>query len=111
MNVNKNSIDEWLNSDYLSQVRESFSKDERHPGCSECWKKEDVGFISMRHRTAREYEILKIDTEQKQIKNVEIALGNLCNLKCLMCNEQDSSSFLAENKQLGINLVEQKDIA
>ena len=40
---------------------------------------------------------------------VEIQLGNLCNLTCLMCNENSSSAILSENIKLGINKVKQKN--
>jgi molybdenum cofactor biosynthesis enzyme MoaA len=64
----------------------------------------------MRQRVTKEYTILGIDTAKPSIKNAEINLGNLCNLKCLMCQEQESSSILAENVRLGINILNQQDL-
>jgi molybdenum cofactor biosynthesis enzyme MoaA len=111
MNINKDNADSWLNSSYLSEVQQSFLSDTRHPGCHHCWSRENQGFPSLRQKTELEYKILKVNTEQKEITNVEINLGNLCNLKCLMCNESDSSAILAENIQLGINKNQQKDLS
>jgi molybdenum cofactor biosynthesis enzyme MoaA len=65
----------------------------------------------MRQQVTNEYKILKV-TEPIALDypiNIEIQLGNLCNLKCLMCHETDSSAILQENQQLGINLTDQKD--
>jgi sulfatase maturation enzyme AslB (radical SAM superfamily) len=65
----------------------------------------------MRQQLLNEYKILKI-TQPISFEypiNIEIQLGNLCNLKCLMCSEKDSSAILQENQQLGINQSEQKD--
>lgn len=110
MNINTNTVEQWRDSEYMTEVRRSFLADQRHPGCNACWTKEDQGFVSLRQRTAREYEILKIDLDKMSVNNIEVDLTNLCNLKCLMCNEDNSSSILAENIQLGINVVDQKSI-
>lgn len=100
----------WLDSDYVQHVRNSFVNGDRHEGCSRCWQREDQGFDSLRLRSAREYSILP-DRHDQPIKNIEIMIGNLCNLRCLMCNEQDSSAILAENIRLEVNQIQQSDLA
>ena len=45
---------------------------------------------------------LKVENLEKPLY-AEIHVSNLCNLKCLTCNERDSSMFHAENKILGIS--------
>lgn len=107
MNINHQAAVQWRNSEYVQQVRQSFLDDQRHPGCKRCWDLEDQGFTSLRQRTAQEYEILKVDVAQSQLTNLEVDMTNLCNLKCLMCNEHGSSAILAENQQLGINKISQ----
>ncbi len=109
VNINEHDHDHWAQSDYVKEVRESFSKDQRHPGCKSCWKQEDMGFESLRQRVASEYEILCKSTD-RVLKNIEIDLGNLCNLRCLMCHEAESSAILAENVKLGINKITQADL-
>lgn len=109
LNINHHDHDDWFKSDYLQEVRDSFKKNQRHPGCRQCWEREDAGFPSLRQRTEKEYRILGIDTSVPMIKNVEVDLGNLCNLKCLMCNENNSSAILAENTRLNINKKTQND--
>lgn len=109
MNINTTTVEEWRESDYMNQVQQSFLQDQRHPGCATCWHTEDQGFTSLRQRIAKEFEILKVDVDQKFLNHVEIDLTNLCNLKCLMCNESESSALLAENIQLGINKHSQQD--
>jgi molybdenum cofactor biosynthesis enzyme MoaA len=110
-NINNVSHDQWLQSDYLQEVKQTFQNDERHPGCHVCWKYEDNGYASMRNRTQKEYEILGIDINNPSLLTVEVDLGNVCNLKCLICGENNSSSLLYENKQLGLNKHEQSDFA
>jgi molybdenum cofactor biosynthesis enzyme MoaA len=108
-NINYFSHDDWVESEYLNKVRDSFINDQRHPGCQHCWQGEDAGFVSYRQRIEKEYRILGVDTNNPSIKNVEVDLGNLCNLKCLMCFETESSAILAENTRLKINQHNQSD--
>lgn len=110
VNINQHDHGHWQNSDYVQGVRNSFLLDQRHPGCALCWQAEDSGFDSLRTRCAKEYTLLPRDA-RRAVKNVEINLGNLCNLRCLMCSESDSSAILAENRKLGINKLTQKDLA
>lgn len=110
LNIKTSSPDDWTGSQYVQEVQHYFLQDQRHPGCSSCWDHEDQNFASMRQRVIKEYTILGIDTANPSIKNAEINLGNLCNLKCLMCQEQESSSILAENVRLGINILNQQDL-
>lgn len=111
LNINQHSFADWQNSAYLDEVRKSFEQDQQHPGCHMCWKHEAQNIPSQRQRTAKEYQILGVDTQTRNVTNVELDVGNLCNLKCLMCDEYNSSAILAENRRLGINVLEQRDIA
>ncbi len=110
VNINRTDVDTWLSGPYVQEVRGMFLADQRPPGCAACWTQEDIGAASMRTRSAREYEILGVDTAHPRVENLEIDLGNLCNLKCLMCSEKNSSALLAENRKLGINKIEQQDM-
>ena len=109
VNINDHDHDYWRRSAYFQAVRDIVSLDQRHPGCEQCWNREDKGFDSLRLRINKEFSILP-NRPDRPIKNVEINFGNLCNLRCLMCNEVDSSAILAENKRLGLNIIEQQDI-
>lgn len=109
ININTHNYTHWLDSDYVQDVRKSFLSDNRHPNCARCWKREDQGFDSLRTRSHKEYTMLP-DRADRMIKNIEINLGNLCNLRCLMCNENNSSAILSENLKLGINKITQADM-
>lgn len=110
LNLRDADPDVWLKSGYLEEVQNSFRENQKHPGCHQCWNDEDSGFGSMRTRTEKEYKIFGINPKNPTIVNAEIQLGNLCNLTCLMCNEYESSAILAENRKLGINKIQQRDI-
>jgi hypothetical protein len=104
-------LEQWKNSTYFQEVKNNFIQGKKHPGCENCWQIESLGQQSYRQMVSNDYKFFKIDTGFDKLVNVEINLSNLCNLKCLMCNEKSSSAILAENQKLGINLHEQKDFA
>lgn len=110
LNIKTSDPDTWTKSQYVQEVQQYFLQDKRHPGCESCWGHDDHDMTSLRQRVMKEYTILGIDTQNPSIKYAEINLGNLCNLKCLMCNENESSAILAENVRLGINVSNQQDL-
>ena len=110
-NINHVSLDEWLQNPYLEDVKSAFAQDQPHPGCHSCWQKEFAGAQSLRQLQANEYKIIGAKPQQSKLLNVEAAVGNLCNLSCVMCNEHNSSAILAENRQLGIAMADQRDFS
>jgi sulfatase maturation enzyme AslB (radical SAM superfamily) len=111
ININQHDYKVWSESSYVKEVQDSFSQGTKHPGCNHCWNQENIGDQSLRQQVFNEYKILKVTepTPVESLATIEIQLGNLCNLKCLMCYETDSSAILQENQQLGINQSEQQD--
>lgn len=108
-NINQTGVDEWMQNPYLAQVRSAFEQDGKHPGCQRCWQQEQSGTQSIRQVQAKEYKIIGAKPMQSRILHIEIAVGNLCNLSCVMCSEYNSSAILAENRQLGIAVLDQRE--
>jgi Radical SAM superfamily len=69
-----------------------------HAGCVKCYKEEQHGWTSLRQYLNEWYE--STGQEQVSIDNpiydLELRLGNFCNLKCIMCSPDQSSSIAAE---------------
>jgi molybdenum cofactor biosynthesis enzyme MoaA len=110
-NINQTSVDEWYQNPYLKEVRSAFAQDKPHAGCQRCWQQEESGTLSTRQAQAKEYKIIGAVPMQAELLNVEFAVGNLCNLSCVMCDEYNSSSILSENRRLGIAMVDQRDFS
>jgi molybdenum cofactor biosynthesis enzyme MoaA len=100
---------EWQNNQYLKEVQTSFEQGLEHPGCNACWKLEDVNVSSLRQVQAQEYQILGAKPFQQKLLSVELAVGNLCNLSCIMCDEESSSAILSENRRLNVSTSDQQD--
>lgn len=108
--LNNGDFDSWQQNQYCQEVKQHFIENKQHPGCATCWDMERQGSHSYRQRVLTEYKILgATNPPQQKLLNIEIAVGNLCNLSCLMCNETASSAILAENIKLKINQHTQAD--
>jgi organic radical activating enzyme len=95
----------------MQEVRESFDRGDRHPGCGQCWRTEDQGHQSLRQRTLGEQQEWQASaTTGAELVAIEFSFSNLCNLRCLMCNEVDSSAILTENHLLGIAVRSQREL-
>ncbi|MEQ1723705.1 MAG: twitch domain-containing radical SAM protein [Pseudobdellovibrio sp.] len=104
-NLNRNSIQQIINSDSFKEARLQMLNGERPLACSGCYKDEDLGLVSKR---MRENEIFKLNRDelaklteangeiQPRIEYAELRLGNLCNLKCRTCNPNSSSKWSAD---------------
>jgi len=71
---------------------------ERPEMCSRCWKEEDSGIKSLRQSWMDRWLEDKEYTETPDLNIVyaDIRLGNMCNLKCRMCNPYASNQWLDE---------------
>lgn len=90
---------------YQSTVQQSMHQDARagvrHPGCRKCWAEEDSGWKTLRNWFDQWYQADASSTVDfdNPIYDVELRLGNFCNLKCIMCSQNSSSSISAERAQ------------
>ena len=99
------SLNSWINSDYMHYLREQLNTGVRVPECNKCWTREDVGLTSLRNN------MNKLVTNQRQLEKswvpiyfknkinysadrlivADVKIDNLCNFSCAMCNAADSS--------------------
>lgn len=101
-NIRTHTIDEILSSDYMNKVREQFRQGDLPRACDNCWQNEQSGGESKHLLTPYKLSNIypKINWESDSVKDnlgfVGGHLGNLCNLKCRICNPMFSSSIAAE---------------
>ena len=107
---------DWYKSDTLQSLRNNLEKGVKDPICVNCWKTEATGKQSQRQVYNKHIgKILEDSWDKNFIKNkklldvienidinnvnsFDLKLGNLCNLKCIMCSPESSSQILAEAK-------------
>ena len=88
----------WHSPDYV-QIRKQFLAGERPETCQRCFREEDSGIRSPRIGYNEKWMRDDIDLTVNpalDIRYVDIRLGNLCNLKCRMCNPWSSSMWVKD---------------
>ena len=88
-------------SQFYQELRKQFLKGEKPKLCSFCFAKEKAGSTSVRLGYNRKYSKEKINRTSitpplKQIKYLDIRIGNTCNLKCRMCGPYSSSLWVKD---------------
>jgi MoaA/NifB/PqqE/SkfB family radical SAM enzyme/SAM-dependent methyltransferase len=109
MSLERHSLTEIWNSDAMCELRRETSEGRRVPGCRQCYADEARGGVSQRVRDNTAWEggwmnpdrLTERDIAAPAAKNdyrlatlpklIEIETGNLCNLKCRMCDGKTSS--------------------
>ena len=93
-------FDDIQTSDYMNNLRQQFLDGKQPATCKKCWQEEAAGRTSKRMHTLDRLKHVDIDqewtTEPKQLKFLDLKLGNICNLKCRICGSWSSSTFAAE---------------
>jgi MoaA/NifB/PqqE/SkfB family radical SAM enzyme len=88
----------------LVEARNEFNSGYFPNECLSCQRKEEIGQTSFRQDNLKEFEettnkILSGENFDK-IEYMDIKLGNICNLKCRMCNPYASSLLKNEFEQI-----------
>lgn len=73
----------------------------QHLGCQKCWNEEAAGWKTLRNSFNNWYLPIasKSVSKENPFYDIELRLGNFCNLKCIMCGSYASSSIALERLQ------------
>lgn len=103
MKIHTHKPSEVWNSPVYTKIRQEMLDGVRPEMCERCFKEEDAGIESARvnwnrrwHDSSKEYKV----EETPNIQYVDLRLGNLCNLKCRMCNPYSSNQWIEEWNQV-----------
>ena len=101
----RDDINDVWDSETYKTIRKQMLEGERPDMCVRCFREEDAGIRSPRagynekwyKEDVKVAEVIPLD-----IRYVDLRLGNLCNLKCRMCNPWSSSMWVKDwNKVTG----------
>jgi sulfatase maturation enzyme AslB (radical SAM superfamily) len=114
INTEKLSPSEYLNSDFLKNLKKDFVQGRVPPSCRICKQRENLGIRSTRQSAFRKIdetdpdkymefhkENFTLDTPTI-IRRLELRTSNLCNFKCRMCNSASSSEIARETNEYPI---------
>jgi MoaA/NifB/PqqE/SkfB family radical SAM enzyme len=89
-NLNQDSIGNILESDVVQQIKTAILDNTPHLNCFNCTHHPD-SFSSLRNFYNTEFP--DIDINSTRLKVLDIRWSNMCNLGCLYCGEQFSSTW------------------
>jgi organic radical activating enzyme len=110
----EDSVNDIWNSNFYRDLRLDLVNGIKNKNCSQCWRRESQGGFSTRQNENQsilenEYkeiiDALNVETGELSIypNLFEFKLGNLCNLKCIMCTQMESSQHETEIKHIKKN--------
>jgi len=112
-NMRTHSVDQVWNSDFYKTLRKDLLNGVKNPTCQYCWEFEDRGAFSRRQKSLVECKDLYPDYEpyiQEALNNdyvlsepptnIDLKIGTLCNLKCIMCYPGSSSLHHEESLKM-----------
>lgn len=109
MNLRDHTIEEVWNSEFMRKTRLTLLDNDIPDSCKKCFEEESKGIKSKRYWETEVWkERLDLDSiidsmaddgsMPVNIPYFDLRLGNLCNLKCIMCSPHDSSAWIKEWK-------------
>ena len=96
------SLKEIWNSPEHQALKNLVDQDLPVPGCSACYQAEEQGLTSRRLGSRELYEVYFKDTdiELSGPQSIDYSVGNLCNLRCMICGPADSTSWIPDYQKI-----------
>ena len=109
MNLREHTLEQVWNSQFMRDTRLLMLAGDKPASCTKCYAEEASGIVSKRQwETSVWNDRINIDSIVAQtaedgslpvnIPYFDLRLGNMCQLKCVMCSPHDSSSWIKEWK-------------
>ena len=106
-------MNETINHSNFITLREKSLNNEKNLGCQKCYDKEESGRSSLRMDMNKNYPIdfknTSIESNPDDIETAEFFIGDVCNLKCVMCHPSLSSSWREDYVKLGGELSKRSE--
>ena len=96
--ANEFDLDNTWNSAARKKLIWQIQQDLPLAGCGTCYRAEEAGIVSRRQNSTRLYEEYHNDTtiNDNGPTGIDYSVGNLCNLKCMICGPHNSSAWLPD---------------
>lgn len=104
LHINNDSLEKAWNTNEIKEARLKMINGESLPACAKCIHQENLGFKSMRVDGGKQdyFSTTNADGSLDYMPHeMELHLGNLCNLKCKMCGQQYSNQIGKELLEIG----------
>ena len=95
----KTTIKDFFFGEEMNNLRETMLSDQPHAGCTKCYNEDASGKSSLRQQLNEAYKD-KLDLDNPKIFYLEVGLSNACNLKCVTCASNYSTSWYEDDLEL-----------
>lgn len=104
LNVREHTFDQMLRHPKIEGMRQQMLNGEEPKECWRCFSKEKLGAHSLRHTLNEHYIGMNgaFDSEFISPQNIEFVLGNLCQLRCVMCHPSRSAKVAEAHDYIAI---------
>jgi len=96
----KNNVSKYPNIEYIDKLKENMLAGNKSEFCTRCYEQESLCGISQRTKETFKHQIDKTDKvlngETVNIAELELRLGNMCNIGCISCSPLSSNYFIRE---------------
>lgn len=105
LTLSKHIVKNMWNTQYMKSLRKEMMSGIEPKICKRCFQEEKIGIQSARLGYNRQFKHLKKPLLENTLPNgfiepyieyMDLRLGNLCNLKCVMCNPYASNQWIDE---------------
>lgn len=91
----------WNSSEH-NKLKLMIEQDTAIPGCAKCYNEEEQGLTSRRMGATElwenHFQDTNIDLDGPQ--SIDYSVGNLCNLKCIICGPHNSSAWIGDYQKI-----------
>lgn len=96
--IKQHTIDQYINSDFLQDLKRQMLQGEWPLGCERCRIEEQNNIASKRELDNERWNnyYAQYDLDTRMFITASIAFGNTCNLKCITCGPLSSSKWQKE---------------
>lgn len=92
----KTDVVDFVNDQYLNQIRNSWLLNRYPDACSACKQAEELSINSRRIGSNQWYQDHNCFNNTVELIRIDYWVGDLCNLKCVICGPENSSSWKQE---------------
>lgn len=98
----KLDISDVWNSKEHQELKQLIQDDKSIPQCHRCYHEEEHGLKSRRLGAKEKYEQYRHDynIELSSPQSIDYSVGNLCNLKCVICGPDNSTAWISDYQQM-----------
>jgi len=96
-----NLAEVWNSAEHQT-LKDSVTNDQAIPGCARCYDAEKHGLVSRRRHSKELYEnyVQNTEIELSAPQGLDYSVGNLCNLKCVICGPENSTPWMQDYQKM-----------